>query len=465
MGGLDGHAAPSKGGQGRGEGGRRLPFGPFLGRLRRAAGRFKAWWMRRLMRGFRYGRKRVSRAYSEVASLAATVDNATTGGVLRRSTSEVKDYALYAAGATFSWADWIYQRRWAMYAVMFLGGSGLAYRRMRKISGYRDELTRKWGSKGQVVAGEGELDWLNQFARLYWPSFQKMRCAVIKETLELKSAREEVNSGKGTVKVKSVELTDINLGDIPPNLKAIKVYQTQRPEEEIMMDMLVKWDSEAEIKIGLNLLAGAGVPVKVSNISFTGIVRVLLRPLGTMLPCFGGATVSFVHPPYLDFDVGVVGGDLLSIPGLRDTVQDIVTDKLNDSMVWPKRTVVPMKVHPQTVMGLQWVLELPPQMSKDELEALKDYMPQYKGMDKDPEALKRERQEWEKALMNAVQKGDNGMSLMLAKAGSVKLTSVGGSLGAAPVKPNKKKSWFGKMNQAKKRADIEKASANEFRDK
>ena len=228
-----------------------------------------------------------------------------------------------------------------------------------------------------------------------------------------------------------------------------------------MMDMLIKWDSKAEIKLGLNLLAGAGVPVKVSNISFTGIVRIILRPLGTMLPCFGGAVVSFVHPPYLDFDVGVVGGDLLAIPGLRDTVQDLVSDKLNETMVWPERAVVPMKVHPSAVMGLQWILDLPKQMSEEDVKALKHYMPSYKGSREETEALLKEREEWAKAMKASVlTKGDHGMSLMMAKAGSVKLT------GSAPMgkKVHRKKGWFGRDSQRAKRAQVEAHGASQFKE-
>lgn len=60
------------------------------------------------------------------------------------------------------------------------------------------------------------------------------------------------------------------------------------------------------------------------------------------LPCFGAVEVSLVSRPDVDFDLKVLGGDLLSIPGLGGWIHSFIEEVMADMIVHPKRLVVPM---------------------------------------------------------------------------------------------------------------------------
>nr|GMC58598.1 synaptotagmin-5-like [Ipomoea batatas] len=66
---------------------------------------------------------------------------------------------------------------------------------------------------------------------------------------------------------------------------------------------------------------GVALPVQVKNIGFTGVFRLILRPLVDELPCFGAVCVSLRHKKKLDFTLKVIGGDLTAIPGISDAIE------------------------------------------------------------------------------------------------------------------------------------------------
>ncbi|KAK8636381.1 hypothetical protein V6N13_124127 [Hibiscus sabdariffa] len=49
--------------------------------------------------------------------------------------------------------------------------------------------------------------------------------------------------------------------------------------------------------------------------------RVTLKPLVPTLPCFANASVSLLKKPEIDFGMNVLGGDVMSLPGLYHLVQ------------------------------------------------------------------------------------------------------------------------------------------------
>lgn len=85
--------------------------------------------------------------------------------------------------------------------------------------------------------------------------------------------------------------------------------------------------------------------LQVKNIGFTGVFRLIFKPLVDDFPCFGAVCfslrekVKFIHSflhthnlfvnlrnlqylqRNLDFTLKVIGGDLSSIPGLSDAIE------------------------------------------------------------------------------------------------------------------------------------------------
>nr|GFC44040.1 synaptotagmin-5-like isoform X3 [Tanacetum cinerariifolium] len=66
---------------------------------------------------------------------------------------------------------------------------------------------------------------------------------------------------------------------------------------------------------------GVGLPVQVKNIAFTGVFRLIFKPLVPEFPCFGAVSFSLRHKKQMDFTLKVVGGDISAIPGVADALE------------------------------------------------------------------------------------------------------------------------------------------------
>ena len=62
--------------------------------------------------------------------------------------------------------------------------------------------------------------------------------------------------------------------------------------------------------------------------------RLHLRPLLNDVPFIGGVTVSFLHPPELDFDLGGVAS-ALELPGMDIVLRRAIAEHLQQTIVSP----------------------------------------------------------------------------------------------------------------------------------
>ncbi|GFP95988.1 synaptotagmin-3 [Phtheirospermum japonicum] len=70
--------------------------------------------------------------------------------------------------------------------------------------------------------------------------------------------------------------------------------------------------------------------------------RVTLKPLVPTIPCFANMVVSLMEKPYIDFGINVLGGDIMSIPGLYRYVQERIKKEANFLYLWPKSLEIPV---------------------------------------------------------------------------------------------------------------------------
>ncbi|MFS7917271.1 hypothetical protein Hanom_Chr03g00187071 [Helianthus anomalus] len=61
----------------------------------------------------------------------------------------------------------------------------------------------------------------------------------------------------------------------------------------------------------------------VKNIAFTGVFRLIFKPLVPEFPCFGAVSFSLRHKKQMDFTLKVVGGDISAIPGVADALESL----------------------------------------------------------------------------------------------------------------------------------------------
>ncbi|KAM7477242.1 hypothetical protein LguiB_024485 [Lonicera macranthoides] len=81
---------------------------------------------------------------------------------------------------------------------------------------------------------------------------------------------------------------------------------------------------------------------EVKNIGFTGVFRLIFKPLVDEFPCFGAVCVSLREKKKLDFTLKVVGGDISAIPGIAGTIEETIKEAVEDSITWPVRKVIPI---------------------------------------------------------------------------------------------------------------------------
>lgn len=66
------------------------------------------------------------------------------------------------------------------------------------------------------------------------------------------------------------------------------------------------------------------VPISVSHIQFKATSRIVLSMVDTV-PCIGGATLSLLGVPHVDFRLVLFGGpDLMALPGVKAATHMII---------------------------------------------------------------------------------------------------------------------------------------------
>lgn len=148
--------------------------------------------------------------------------------------------------------------------------------------------------------------------------------------------------------VEGVELSNIDLtlsrfhvGDVAPSLEAARVYDLG--EDAMAFDFDIKWKSELKATIQAHSsYLPPKLPVTLHHVHFRGPVRVVMTPLTNSYPGFGATLVSFPAMPEIGFDIRVAGGDVTQVlPMLRAELLGAMERGIEESMIWPKRVVVP----------------------------------------------------------------------------------------------------------------------------
>ncbi|XP_026454630.1 synaptotagmin-5-like isoform X2 [Papaver somniferum] len=108
------------------------------------------------------------------------------------------------------------------------------------------------------------------------------------------------------------------------------------------MELEMQWDGNPSIVLDIKTKLGVSLPIQVKNIGFTGVFRLMFKPLVNEFPCFGAVCYSLRHKKKLDFTLKVVGGDVSSIPGISDAIESTIRDAIEDSITWPVRKIIPI---------------------------------------------------------------------------------------------------------------------------
>ncbi|XP_024190103.1 synaptotagmin-5-like [Rosa chinensis] len=92
--------------------------------------------------------------------------------------------------------------------------------------------------------------------------------------------------------------------------------------DSVTLELEMQWDGNPSIILAINTLLGVSLPVQVKDIGFTGVFRLIFKPLVDQFPCFGAVSFSCF------------------IPGLQDQLEGTIRDAIEDSITWPVRKVI-----------------------------------------------------------------------------------------------------------------------------
>ncbi|XP_022893407.1 synaptotagmin-5-like isoform X2 [Olea europaea var. sylvestris] len=185
-----------------------------------------------------------------------------------------------------------------------------------------------------VFSQRQKLTWLNLHLEKIWPYVSEAASELIKANVEpiLEQYRPMI--------LASLTFSKLTLGTVAPQFTGVSIIEDGT--EGITMELEMQWDGNPSIILDIKTYLGVALPVQVKNIGFTGVFRLIFRPLVDELPCFGAVCFSLRQKKKLDFKLKVIGGDISTIPGLYDAIESMIRDAVEDSITWPVRKIIPI---------------------------------------------------------------------------------------------------------------------------
>ncbi|KAL7150918.1 hypothetical protein ABFS83_05G145900 [Erythranthe nasuta] len=184
-----------------------------------------------------------------------------------------------------------------------------------------------------VFSEKQKLTWLNHHLDKIWPYVDQAASDIIRNAVEpiLEQYRSSIMS--------SLKFSKLTLGTVAPQFTGVSIIEGD--SDEIIMELELQWDGNPNIVLDIKTRVGVPLPIQVKNIGFTGVFRLIFKPLVDEFPCFGAICYSLRQKKSLDFTLKVVGGDVSSIPGISDALEETIRNAVED-FTWPVRQIIPI---------------------------------------------------------------------------------------------------------------------------
>ncbi|XP_073130463.1 synaptotagmin-5-like isoform X1 [Henckelia pumila] len=188
-----------------------------------------------------------------------------------------------------------------------------------------------------VFSQRQKLTWLNHHLDKIWPFVDEAASEIIRNSVEpmLEQYRPSI--------LDSLKFSKLTLGTVAPQFTGVSIMDCIDDNPgEVVMELDLQWDGNPNIVLEIKTKVGVSIPVQVKNIGFTGVFRLMFKPLVDEFPCFGAVCYSLREKKNLDFTLKVIGGDISAIPGIADALESTIKDAIEDSITWPVRKIVPI---------------------------------------------------------------------------------------------------------------------------
>ncbi|CAH1454391.1 unnamed protein product [Lactuca virosa] len=214
-----------------------------------------------------------------------------------------------------------------------LAGTIAAFAKMT-VADSRKLLPGEYYPPWVVFARRQKLNWLNLIMNKIWPYVDEAASDLIRSSVE------PILEQYKPIILSSLKFSKLTLGTVAPQFTGVSVEEGD--PGEITMEMEVQWDGKPNVILDIVTRVGVALPIQVKNIAFTGLFRLIFKPLVDEFPCFGAVLFSLREKKQLDFTLKVIGGDLSALPGVSDAIEETIKDAIEDSVTWPVRIVIPI---------------------------------------------------------------------------------------------------------------------------
>ncbi|XP_031742060.1 synaptotagmin-3 isoform X3 [Cucumis sativus] len=186
------------------------------------------------------------------------------------------------------------------------------------------------------------VDWLNKFLSAMWPYLDTAICGSIRAI-----AKPIFSEYIGKFQIEAIELDQLSLGTLPPKLHGLKVYETN--ENELVMEPAIRWAGNPNIVIVVHILS-LRITIQIVDLQLFATPRLALKPLVPTFPCFANIIASLMEKvskkmrlqPQIDFGLKIMGGDIMSIPGLYRFIQETIKKQVASLYLWPRILEIPI---------------------------------------------------------------------------------------------------------------------------
>ncbi|XP_050364254.1 synaptotagmin-4-like [Argentina anserina] len=187
-----------------------------------------------------------------------------------------------------------------------------------------------------VFTQQQKLTWLNQHLDKIWPFVNEAASELIKSNVE------PILEQYTPAVLDSLKFSTLTLGTVAPQFTGISLVESECGPGGITIEFEIQWDGDPDIVLDINTRVGLALPVEVKDIGFTGVFRVMLKPLIDQFPCFGAIAYSLREKKKLDFVFKVSGSEISSIPGISEALEETIRDAIEDCITWPVRNIIPI---------------------------------------------------------------------------------------------------------------------------
>ena len=172
-------------------------------------------------------------------------------------------------------------------------------------------------------------EWVNKILAKVWPRLEVW----LTTTLATLANKAEVVETVEKMGCTGIRFRTVRMGVVPVRVEGVKIHNENR--SEVVMDVHVTYNGDCHVELALEMpKPAAPVVSSLKNVFFEGTLRLQLNPLIKSPPLVGGAKISLLSHPNLDFELGGVAG-ILELPLLHQIVRYILLDQIERALLLP----------------------------------------------------------------------------------------------------------------------------------